>query len=145
MNWITELLFNAGSGGLFGMIGSLTTSWMRLKEKRVDNEHSLKLLQMQAASAEAVASWTAFTASHNAAAAETSTGASPWAINTRIVTRPYLTGFLVVGSFLLALVQCFEVVPDAVANSIQSFHFLTGTAVAWWFGSRMTQHIQGKK
>jgi hypothetical protein len=142
MNWITELLFNAGSGGLFGMIGSLTTSWMRMKEKRIDNEHSLNLLDKQAASAEALAAWQAFAASQTASATDMTEKVSAWAANVRAVTRPALTVFLVLGAFVGALW-----IDDASmrANAIQSFQMLAGTAVAWWFGSRMTQQIQGKK
>jgi ferric-dicitrate binding protein FerR (iron transport regulator) len=142
MNWITELLFNAGSGGLFGMIGSLTTSWMRMKEKKVDNEHALNLLDKQAASAEALAAWQAFAASQTASAADMTEKVSAWAANVRAVTRPALTVFLVLGAFVGALW-----IDDASmrANAIQSFQMLAGTAVAWWFGSRMTQQIQGKK
>jgi len=142
MNWITELLFNAGSGGLFGMIGSLTTSWMRMKEKRIDNEHSLNLLDKQAASAEQLAAWQAFAASQTASASDMTEKVSPWAANVRAVTRPSLTVFLVLGAFIGALW-----IDDPVmrANAIQSFQMLGGTAVAWWFGSRMTQQIQGKK
>lgn len=63
MSWFTELLFNAGSGGLFGMAGSLLTTWMRLREKKLDNQFQLDLMDKQFASAEAVAAWQAFSAS----------------------------------------------------------------------------------
>lgn len=142
MNWITELLFNAGSGGLFGMIGSLTTTWMRLKEKKVDNEHALALIDKQAASAEALAGWQAFSASQTASASDMTEKVSPWAANVRAVTRPALTVFLVLGAFIGALW-----IPDATirANAIQNFQMLAGTAVAWWFGSRMNTQMAARK
>jgi hypothetical protein len=139
MSWFTELLFNAGSGGLFGMVGSLLTTWMRLREKKVDNEFQLQLLDKQAASAEAVAAWSAFSASQSASAADMTEKVSPWAANVRAVTRPALTAFLVIGAFVAVLV-----IDDALvqANALQSFQMLAGTAVAWWFGSRMANTIR---
>jgi hypothetical protein len=138
MSWITELLFNAGSGGLFGMVGSLATTWMRLREKKVDNQFQLELLDKQAASAEAVSSWQAFSASQTASAADMSEKVATWAANVRAVTRPILTAFLVVGAFVAVLIIDDPVVQ---ANALQSFQMLAGTSVAWWFGSRMTSQI----
>jgi hypothetical protein len=139
MSWFTELLFNAGSGGLFGMAGSLLTTWMRLREKKVDNEFQLQLLDKQAASAEAVAAWSAFAASQSASASDMTEKVSPWAANVRAVTRPALTAFLVIGAFIAVLV--IEDQPTK-ANALQSFQMLAGTAVAWWFGSRMANTIR---
>jgi hypothetical protein len=142
MNLLTELLFNAGSGGLFGMIGSLATTWMRLKEKKVDNEHALNLLDKQAASAEALAAWSAFTASQSASASDMTEKVSGWAANVRAVTRPALTLLLVLGAFIAVMIT-----PDPAAksNAAQSFQILAGTAVAWWFGSRMTSQMGAPK
>jgi len=135
MSWITDLLFNAGSGGLFGMVGSLATTWLRLREKKLDNAHQLALAEKQAASAEAAAAWAAFGASQNAAAADMTEKVSPWAANVRAVTRPFLTAFLVVA----ALVVCFMAPPEVKREAIGSIQMLAGTSVAWWFGSRMTK------
>jgi hypothetical protein len=142
MNWITELLFNAGSGGLFGMLGTAIASWQRQREKKQDNEHQLALLSMQAQSAEALAAWTAFSASQTASASDMTERVSAWAANVRAVTRPFLTVFLVLGSFIsVMLIED----PTAQSNAIQSFQFLAGTAVAWWFGSRMTTQMGATK
>lgn len=137
MNWITELLFNAGSGGLFGMIGSITTTYMRLKEKKIDYEHAQAMADKQHASAEALAAWNAFAASQTAAAAEMTEKVSAWAANIRAVTRPFLTVLLVLGSFIAV---CFSPT-EYRAQAIGSMQALAGTAVAWWFGSRMTLAI----
>jgi hypothetical protein len=112
---------------------------MRLREKKVDNEFQLQLLDKQAASAEAVAAWSAFSASQSASAADMTEKVSPWAANVRAVTRPALTAFLVIGAFVAVLV-----IDDALvqANALQSFQMLAGTAVAWWFGSRMANTIR---
>jgi hypothetical protein len=138
MSWFTELLFNAGSGGLFGMVGSLATTWMRLREKKLDNQFQLDLMDKQFASAEAVAAWQAFSASQTASAADMTEKVAPWAANVRAVTRPALTAFLVVGAFFAVLLINDEAVK---ANALQSFQMLAGTSVAWWFGSRMTTQI----
>lgn len=142
MGWFTELLFNAGSGGLFGMVGSLLTSWMRLKEKRVDNEFQLQLMEKQTASAEAIAAWSAFSASQTASASDMTEKVAPWAANVRAVTRPALTAFLVVGAFVAVLII---EDPAVKANALQSFQMLAGTSVAWWFGSRMSTQLQQQR
>ena len=134
MNMFMELLFNAGSGGLFGLVGSLATTFMRLREKKVDNEHALKMAEVTFKSAEQVESWKAFAASHLSASGLVSEKASPWAVNTQIVTRPYLTAFLVVASSVIVI----NAPPDVKAQAITGIQALTGTAVGWWFGSRGT-------
>ena len=138
MNVFMELLFNAGSGGLFGLAGSLATTWMRLKEKSVDNAHALKMAEVTFRGTEQIEAWKAFTSSHQSASGLVSEKASTWAINTQIVTRPSLTLLLVVASTLSTLIH--PVTPEQ-AMAIQNVQILTGTAVAWWFGSRMTTQI----
>jgi hypothetical protein len=138
MNWITELLFNAGSGGLFGLVGSLATTFLRLREKKQDNEHAMKMAEVTFKSAEQVESWKAFANSQSASASDMTEKVSPWAANVRAVTRPALTLLLVVAACIVA----FRAPPDVQANAIQNIQILAGTAVAWWFGSRMTTQIQ---
>lgn len=139
MNVLTELLFNAGTGGLFGLFGSIATSVIRIFEKRQDNKFALDMLDKQAASAEALAAWNAFTASQSASASDMTEKVSPWAANLRAVTRPFLTIGLVLGSF-----ASFFLIEDEYmkGQAIQSFMMLAGTSVAWWFGSRMTNTIR---
>jgi hypothetical protein len=137
MNWLMELLFNAGSGGLFGLAGSLATTWMRLREKKVDNEHALKMAEVTFKSAEQVESWKAFANSQAASAADMTEKVDPWAANVRAVTRPALTLLLVIAAAIVA----FKAPAEAQANAVQNIQILAGTAVAWWFGSRMTTQI----
>jgi hypothetical protein len=139
VNVLTELLFNAGTGGLFGLFGSIATSVIRIFEKRQDNKFALDMLDKQAASAEALAAWNAFTASQSASASDMTEKVSPWAANLRAVTRPFLTIGLVLGSF-----ASFFLIEDEYmkGQAIQSFMMLAGTSVAWWFGSRMTNTIR---
>jgi hypothetical protein len=135
----TELLFNAGTGGLFGLFGSIATSVIRIFEKKQDNKFALDMLDKQAASAEALAAWNAFAASQSASASDMTEKVSPWAANLRAVTRPFLTIGLVLGSF-----ASFFLLEDEYTKgqAIQSFMMLAGTSVAWWFGSRMTNTIR---
>ena len=79
----TELLFNAGTGGLFGLFGSIATSVIRIFEKKQDNKFALDMLDKQAASAEALAAWNAFAASQSASASDMTEKVSPWAANLR--------------------------------------------------------------
>jgi hypothetical protein len=132
-----ELLFNAGSGGLFGLAGSLATTWMRLREKKVDNEHALKMAEVTFKSAEQVESWKAFANSQSASASDMTDKVSTWAANVRAVTRPALTLLLV----LAAAIITFQAPDDIKANAIQNIQILAGTAVAWWFGSRQTTQM----
>lgn len=46
MEWLTSLLgggLNLMSGGLIGAISGIATGWLKLKEKRADQEHELRL------------------------------------------------------------------------------------------------------
>jgi hypothetical protein len=139
MSWWSELLFNAGTGGLFGLFGSVATSVIRIWEKKQDNKFALDMLDKQAASAEALAAWNAFAASQSASASDMTEKVAPWAANVRAVTRPFLTIGLVLGSF-----TSFFLIEDQYlkVEAIQSFMMLAGTSVAWWFGSRMTSLIR---
>lgn len=141
MSWWSELIFNAGSGGLFGLAGTVATTWLRLSEKKLDYAHQLALAEKQAASAEAAAAWGAFAASHQSAAADMSEKVSPWAANVRAVTRPFLTGVLVLAAVAVAFVSP----PEARRDAISSVQMLAGTAVAWWFGSRMSEKMGAVK
>ena len=49
MEWLTGLLsggLNIVSGGLVGAIGGIATGWLKLKERRADQEHEVKMRQM---------------------------------------------------------------------------------------------------
>lgn len=135
----SELLFNAGTGGLFGLFGSIATSVIRIWEKRQDNKFALEMLDKQAASAEALAAWGAFSASQLSSASDMNDKVSPWAANLRAVTRPFLT----IGLVLCSFISFFLIdEPYLRIEVIQSFMMLAGTSVAWWFGSRMTTLIR---
>lgn len=133
MKSILDLLGAAASGGLLGVLGSLATTWFRLKEKREDNAHALALAEVAGRNAEAAASWSAFSASQTASASDMTEKVSPWAANWRAITRPALTLLLVISSVILTAFAP----PDTKHEAIIAVHSLTGTAVAWWFGSRM--------
>jgi methionyl-tRNA synthetase len=104
----------------------------------VDNAHALKMAEVTFRGTEQIEAWKAFTSSHQSASGLVTDKASPWAINTQIITRPSLTLLLVVASTLSTLIH--PVTPEQ-AMAIQNVQILTGTAVAWWFGSRMTTQI----
>jgi len=141
MKTILDLLGAAASGGFLGVLGSLATTWFRLKEKREDNAHQIALAEVAGRNAEAAASWQAFAASQTASASDMNEKVSPWAANWRAVTRPGLTLILVVASVGLTAFAPAEVKREAII----AVHSLTGTAVAWWFGSRMaTASASGK-
>lgn len=139
MHTLIDMLFNAGSGGLLGMLGSFATAFLRLREKKMDYAQQLAMAEVAGKNAEAAASWNAFQASQTSAASDMKADVSPWAADVRAVTRPALTLLLVLASLWLTA----NAPQAARAEAIQAIQLLTGTAVAWWFGSRMTTQLFG--
>jgi len=60
---LTEILFNAASGGVVGSLLHLGTSFFETWRKKKDAEVEIMLLNAKLAAAEKEAAWNAFTAS----------------------------------------------------------------------------------
>lgn len=147
---------SAASGGLFGLLGNVTTKVLgyfeaeqQFKQKQAEWGHETDLLklQMQAKAAEteseialagASGSWSGLTASLGA---ETSIGATyPWVNAVRALVRPVLT--LGLAAFLCA--AFFAMAPGDIdrAYVADSLVFAAVTAIVWWFGDRAPKRSQ---
>lgn len=140
---ITDILFNAAGGGIFGSILHLGTSVFETWRKKKDAEVEIMLLNAKVQAAEREAAWNAFAKSQeNAGAMQIPSSASPLVANVylgvdafRNFTRPGLTWAL-----LLVLVYVFSVSPEAARQQmLGEITFGAFTALFWWFGSRYSR------
>lgn len=140
---ITDILFNAAGGGIFGSLLHLGTSVFETWKKKKDAEVEIMLLNAKVAAAEKEAAWNAFAKSQEGAGAiQIPSSASPLVANLylgvdafRNFTRPGLTWAL-----LLVLVYVFTVSPEAARQEmLGEITFGAFTALFWWFGSRYSK------
>jgi hypothetical protein len=140
---ITDILFNAAGGGIFGSLLHLGTSVFETWRKKKDAEVEIMLLNAKVQAAEREAAWNAFAKSQeNAGAMQIPASASPLIANVylgvdafRNFTRPGLTWAL-----LLVLVYVFSVSPEAARQQmLGEITFGAFTALFWWFGSRYSR------
>lgn len=140
---ITDILFNAAGGGIFGSLLHLGTSIFETWKRKKDAEVEIMLLNAKVAAAEKEAAWNAFAKSQEGAGAiQIPSSASPLVANIylgvdafRNFTRPGLTWAL-----LLVLVYVFTVSPEAARQEmLGEITFGAFTALFWWFGSRYSK------
>lgn len=133
---ITDLIFNAASGGVVGSLLHLATDW-------VDTRNKIALMKAQTESAEKVEAWKAFTAAQVSNAPFTVPANTPaWAaaIYTLVAalkdaTRPLLT-WASVWLIYTAFNRAVGPAQDALAREVVFGGF---TAIFFWFGSRYTR------
>lgn len=140
---ITDILFNAAGGGIFGSLLHLGTSVFETWKKKKDAEVEIMLLNAKVAAAEKEAAWNAFAKSQEGSGAiDIPASASPLVANIylgvdafRNFTRPGLTWAL-----LLVLVYVFTVSPETARQEmLGEITFGAFTALFWWFGSRYSK------
>lgn len=140
---LTDIIFNAAGGGVFGSVLHLATSFFDTWKKRKEAEVEIMLINAKTASAEKAAAWDAFAKSQTSTSPfVVPTGVAPWAANLftiveafKVFTRPGLTWAL-----LFILVYVFAVSPqEARALMLGQIEFGAFTALFWWFGSRYTK------
>lgn len=171
MEWLGEVLgvgASVASGGVLGLVGSIAGKVGQLfqarqerKNRQLDYEHELKLLEMQHAQAsredlhevdlmETEGSYAGLQASIEAEGriSEVST----WVNNLRSLTRPFLT-FSLVGIVTWMFIVLMRAIQTGTENAlvdllgsaavieiltyiIYSVVFSASTAVVWWFGDR---------
>lgn len=141
---ITDILFNAASGGVFGSILHLGTSFFDTWKKKKEAETEIMLMKAKSDMAEKAASWDAFARSQPGSQAPfvVPSNAAAWASTIATVveafktfTRPGLTWALLL---VLTLVY-FNSTPEIRAQITPEIVFGAFTALFWWFGSRYTQ------
>lgn len=140
---ITDILFNAAGGGIFGSLLHLGTSVFETWKKKKDAEVEIMLLNAKVAAAEKEAAWNAFAKSQEGAGAiQIPESASPLVANIylgvdafRNFTRPGLTWAL-----LMVLIYVFTVSPEGARQEmLGEITFGAFTALFWWFGSRYSK------
>lgn len=142
---LTDILFNAASGGVVGSLLHLGTSFFETWQKKKQAEVEIMLMNAKVAAAEKEAAWNAFARSQPASAdgdIDIPANASPLVANVLLAveairrgTRPLLTWAL-----LLVLVYVFAVSPPAARESmLGEITFGAFTALFWWFGSRYSR------
>lgn len=133
---ITDLLFNAASGGIVGSVLHLATDW-------VDTRNKIALMKAQSEMAEKVEAWKAFTAAQQSNApfvVPSNTPAWASAIYTCVAalkdsTRPLLT-WAAVWLIYVAFNQAVGAAKEDLGRELVFGGF---TAITFWFGSRYTR------
>lgn len=140
---ITDILFNAAGGGIFGSILHLATSAFDTWKKKKEAETEIMLLKAKSEVAEKAAAWDAFAKSQSTTTNPFTvpTGVPGWvaAVYTLVQaakegTRPMLTWALLgvlCGVYVTA-------VPEVRKEMTGEMVFGAFTAIFWWFGSRYT-------
>lgn len=146
---ITDILFNAAGGGVFGSLLHLGTSafdvWRKGKEAKLE----IEMMTARVAAAEKTEAWKAFTESQ-ASGRVLSTipdGVSPMIANVYLLvdafrnfTRPGLT-WATMGFVFFVYVSAGQEQRIALAPEITFGAF---TAFFWWFGERFQKRSGGK-
>lgn len=131
---LADLLTSTASGGLFGGLLALGNTWISARIRKDERAHELEVLKVQGAMRVTGEEWSAFRASQEAAAADSSGPVAPVVAAIRSLTRPALT----VGLLCASVAVYFSVPLDVRADVGSDILMLTGTALGWWFGSRPT-------
>jgi len=138
---LTDIIFNAASGGVVGSILHVSTAFFETWRKRKDAEVEIMLLNAKLAAAEKEAAWSAFTASQKDANATLviPAGVWPWAGSIYVLvdafrqfTRPGLTW----AGFLFLTSVYWSATPEVRASLSPEIQFGAWTLVFWWVGAR---------
>jgi hypothetical protein len=134
---ITEVLFNAASGGILGSVLHCITDW-------VDTKNKIALMNAQVAAAEKTEAWKAFAASQSGGETlQIPANVNPWIAGFYIcvdgvkqLTRPFLTWAAIV---VIATVYL-KATPAAREGMASEILFGSFTAIFWWFGARYSKN-----
>jgi hypothetical protein len=143
---ITDILFNAASGGVVGSLLHLGTSFFETWQKKKNAEVEIMVMNARVAAAEKEAAWNAFAKSQEGAnssgISKIPDGASPWVVNVyllvdafRNATRPALTWFGV----LFLVVIFFNIDPATQITMVSDVQFAAWTMCFWWVGTRYSK------
>lgn len=133
---ITELLFNAASGGILGSALHCVTDW-------IDTKNKIALMNAQVAAAEKTEAWKAFTASQAGGESLAIPANVPgWAATIYLcvdavkqLTRPLLTW----ASIAVIATVYLKASPEARTAMQSEILFGSFTAIFWWFGARYSK------
>jgi len=141
-------------GGLFGILGSLATTWLKQRAVQADHVRELERTRLQIEVAKEKGSWEGLQSSQQAAA-EISKNSNRWSNDIKNLFRPFITTVLVIGSYfifrdlmsaitgakaveetMVAKVFDFNEMVNLVRYYVNSMVFSTSAAIMWWFGDR---------
>jgi len=133
---ITEMLFNAASGGVLGSALHCVTDYF-------DTKNKVTMLKAQMDAAERTGAWNAFTESQKAdSITAIPPNASPWIINFYLtvdaikqLTRPLLTW----ASICIIAGVYFSGTEEQQTAMQAEVLFGSFTAIFWWFGARYSR------
>ncbi len=147
-------VLSAGSGGLFGIVGSIATTFLKQRAEQKAHEREIDMIKLQMEVTAQEGSWKGLEASQRAAAA-VSEGSHRWSNDIKNLFRPFITTLVVVGSYLVfrdmmaALNATVELEKTVVAKFfdynelvklvqyyVYSLVFSASAAIMWWFGDR---------
>ncbi len=147
-------LLSAGSGGLFGILGSIITTLLKQRAEQKEHKREIERQEMMIKVADNKGSWDGLTASQQAAT-QTSINSSKWSNDVKNVFRPFITTVLVIGSYfifrdLMSALTGAKLITDTtiaklfdfkdlialVQYYVNSMVFATSAAIMWWFGDR---------
>jgi hypothetical protein len=135
---ILELIFNAASGGLVGILGQFLVGWMESRRLDADSRRKIAEIQAIAAAKADEAALQAFTAAQNAAAP--AENAPAWCAAVLTLVRPALTLLLL--SF--AVFVYYTATPAVRADITGETLACAFGAVWFWFGSRYQSRLRQK-
>jgi len=152
MSLLADILGNASSGGIVGLIGGITGGVLNYFQSKADRAFKLEEMKLTAtlnaaktagdiALAREAGAASAFTTSQKADLATQSSG---WVSNLRGFTRPGLTWFFTIALFTIISVSVFAPTwlldaPPLLEFGVTMITDTTGMMIAWWFGSRQIE------
>lgn len=139
-----ETILTTVLGSLIGGSGSALSKWMGMREKKINNEHELKLIEMQInakrsetennlsiAQEKGYADIRTKSYEHDGLIGETSI----WVNNALRMVRPVLTLLLIALIWAIWITIAKEDI-DIKNEIIDGVLFMSSVALAWWFGDR---------
>tara|TARA_R110000803_G_scaffold33627_5_gene73529 strand:- start:728 stop:1195 length:468 start_codon:yes stop_codon:yes gene_type:complete len=143
---ILNLLTTSATGGALGIIGSIGSGWIKLKQKKADNEHSVAMANIAIKQGELKADSADFTASQEAAQAENESLGDLSEVAQSISQRWFL---LLLASYkgsvrptlaytahILAGIAFYYAEPDTRSVMITQVFQMASLYGGWYFGQR---------
>ena len=152
-------LLSAGSGGIFGGIMAIGTSFMKARAAKADHERmmEMKLFDLKAVASghfdkmEELKQLSSSSGLIASISADKMVGISPWAANLKTLFRPFLTTILIgIAVYIFTVLlsayrgqanlasELFDaqMISDLLRYAVTSLIFAATTSVSWWFGER---------
>ncbi|MBW2621288.1 MAG: hypothetical protein JRD68_00150 [Deltaproteobacteria bacterium] len=139
-------LLTAGSGGLFGILGSIATTFLKQRGEQKEFERDMKRQEMQIKVAAEKGSWDGLQSSQQMAA-EVSKNSNRWSNDVKNLFRPFITT-LVIGLNFYVFLKLLDMdstiaklfgpaeIVSMLKYYVNSMIFAGSAALMWWFGDR---------